>query len=140
MTMAARMKAKSDTDSATADTNNMDIEAYFGCKYLTSSDLLSLQIRDPSFRLQLAAQILFYINFLRWNLLSCFFIFQVVFFLFAFNFYFFLLLLFFIVVIIIINFIIVDVSPVYSIGFLHYLIYYRSSYCTAFSRIENFDS
>ena len=65
MTMAARMKAKSDTDSATADTNNMDIEAYFGCKYLTSSDLLSLQIRDPSFRLQLAAQILFYINFLR---------------------------------------------------------------------------
>jgi THO complex subunit 1 transcription elongation factor len=65
MTMAARMKAKSDTDSATAYPD--DIEAYFGCKYLTSSDLLSLQIRDPSFRLQLAAQILFYINFLRYD-------------------------------------------------------------------------
>lgn len=42
-----------------------DIDVYFGCKYLTSSELLSLQIRDPSFRLQLASQLLFYINFLR---------------------------------------------------------------------------
>ena len=42
-----------------------DIDVYFGCKYLTSSELLSLQIRDPSFRLQLASQILFYVNFLR---------------------------------------------------------------------------
>ena len=42
-----------------------DIDVYFGCKYLTSSELLSLQIRDPSFRLQLASQLLFYVNFLR---------------------------------------------------------------------------
>ena len=42
-----------------------DIDVYFGCKYLTSSELLSLQIRDPSFRLQLSSQLLFYINFLR---------------------------------------------------------------------------
>ena len=42
-----------------------DIDQYFGCKYLTSSELLSLQIRDPYFRQQLAAQILFYVNFLR---------------------------------------------------------------------------
>ena len=43
-----------------------DFSAYFGCKYLTSSDLLVLQVRDPSFRLQLGAQILFYINYLRY--------------------------------------------------------------------------
>ena len=53
--------------------NNDDIEQYFGCKYLTSSELLSLQIRDPYFRQQLAAQILFYVNFLRYQKWSMFF-------------------------------------------------------------------
>ena len=49
--------------------NDDYIEQYFGCKYLTSSELLSLQIRDPFFRQQLCAQILFYVNFLRYLLI-----------------------------------------------------------------------
>ena len=52
-------------------------------------------------------------------MLSCFFIFQVVFFMFAFYFYIFPLLLFFIVIIFIINFVVVVVSPVYFICFLY---------------------
>ena len=43
---------------------------YMGCKYLTSSELLSLQIRDPLFRQQLAAQLLFYVNHLRFHPIS----------------------------------------------------------------------
>jgi THO complex subunit 1 len=41
------------------------MDQYFGCKYLTSSELLSLQIRDPFFRQQILAQVLFYINYLK---------------------------------------------------------------------------
>lgn len=41
------------------------MDQYFGCKYLTSSELLSLQIRDPFFRQQILAQVLFYIDYLK---------------------------------------------------------------------------
>lgn len=59
-------KKLNDIENILIDKNDDNIEQYFGCKYLTSSELLSLQIRDPYFRQQLAAQILFYINFLRY--------------------------------------------------------------------------
>ena len=59
-------KKLNDIENILIDKNDDNIEQYFGCKYLTSSELLSLQIRDPYFRQQLSAQILFYINFLRY--------------------------------------------------------------------------
>jgi hypothetical protein len=55
----------SKTDSTAESQSVAEIEQYFGCKYLTSSELLALQIRDPLFREQLAAQILFYVDYLR---------------------------------------------------------------------------
>ena len=48
----------------------LPLGVYMGCKYLTSSELLSLQIRDPLFRQQLAAQLLFYVNHLRFHPIS----------------------------------------------------------------------
>lgn len=40
-------------------------DVYFGCKYLTSSKLLDLQLRDPMLRQQIGCQILFYMQSLR---------------------------------------------------------------------------
>jgi hypothetical protein len=39
--------------------------AYSGCKYLTSSQLFSLQLRDPIVRQQVAVQILYFIHYIR---------------------------------------------------------------------------
>jgi hypothetical protein len=38
---------------------------YSGCKYLTSSQLFSLQLRDPTVRQQVAVQILYFIHYIR---------------------------------------------------------------------------
>lgn len=62
--LQAMMSSSSSTSAGSGE------EKYMGCKYLTSSELLSLQIRDPLFRQQLAAQILFYVNHLRFHPIS----------------------------------------------------------------------
>lgn len=40
-------------------------DAYSGCKYLTSSQLFSLQLRDPIVRQQVAVQVLYFLHYLR---------------------------------------------------------------------------
>lgn len=42
-----------------------DESSYMGCKYLTSSQLFVLQLRDPALRVQVLSQILCYLKYLR---------------------------------------------------------------------------
>lgn len=52
--------------SATESGSGSD-SGYSGCKYLTSSQLFSLQLRDPIVRQQVAVQILYFVHYLRYS-------------------------------------------------------------------------
>lgn len=43
-------------------------ETYLGSKYLTSSQLFSLQLKDSSVRQQLAVQVLYFIHYIRYGI------------------------------------------------------------------------
>jgi hypothetical protein len=66
-TTSASGNAHSGAVDAVADVEGGEQgRAYSGCKYLTSSQLFSLQLRDPMVRQQVAVQILYFIHYIRY--------------------------------------------------------------------------
>jgi THO complex subunit 1 len=53
------------SDTKSGETSTTSTDAYMGSKYLTSSQLFSLQLKDPVLRVQVLSQILSYIKYLR---------------------------------------------------------------------------
>lgn len=53
-------------------TNNVDTndDIYMGCKFLTSSQLFSLQLQDPQLRLQIITQLLYMVRFVKFTPIS----------------------------------------------------------------------
>ena len=49
---------------------NANDDTYMGCKFLTSSQLFSLQLQDPQLRLQIIAQLLFMVRYLKFSPIS----------------------------------------------------------------------
>jgi len=49
------------------DSNN---DIYMGCKFLTSSQLFALQLQDPQLRLQIIAQLLYMVRYLKFSPIS----------------------------------------------------------------------
>eukprot|EP01038_Epipyxis_sp_PR26KG_P012572 gene12572-16860_t len=63
-TNSLRLTKDLNNNAMEVDTNAMvnNSSSYLGCKFLTSSQLFSLQLRDPLLRQQVAVQILFFIH------------------------------------------------------------------------------
>ena len=68
----SKPNARSSSSSGDANRNNAANgsgfsadETYLGSKYLTSSQLFSLQLKDSSVRQQLAVQVLYFIHYIR---------------------------------------------------------------------------
>ena len=59
---------RSSNDTKLASSNSD--ENYVNFKYLTSSQLFELQLKDPMLRQQISMQLLFFIHFLRYFLIS----------------------------------------------------------------------
>jgi THO complex subunit 1 len=53
------------SSSSSTSTSSDDPRAYLGCKFLTSSELFALQLRDPLLRQQVCAQVLFLTHSIR---------------------------------------------------------------------------
>lgn len=61
----ARQLATDPVLSKQSKCKTSDTAEFVGAKYLTSPQLFTLQLRDPKFRLQMAAQILFFLHSIR---------------------------------------------------------------------------
>eukprot|EP01034_Spumella_vulgaris_P001087 gene1087-1443_t len=57
----AHSDSTSDPQNTSADN---DSDVYMGCKFLTSSQLFSLQLRDPVLRQQISVQLLYFVHYL----------------------------------------------------------------------------
>jgi len=58
------------TSHSSSNSSTSSDDTYMGCKFLTSSRLFSLQLQDPHLRLQIIAQLLFMVRYLKFAPIS----------------------------------------------------------------------